>query len=105
LSRSSSTIRSAVFFPMPGTRVSFCTSAERITCTRSPAAMPLNTVRASFGPTPLTVISFSNSDFSSAERKPNSWIASSRTTVWIRSRTSSPGAGSAVKVEIGMATS
>ena len=38
----------------------------------SGVGMPLRMVMASFGPMPLTVISFSNNCFSSARRKPNS---------------------------------
>ena len=70
LSRSSSTIRSAVFFPIPGIRVSRAISLPRIAPTISSAAIPLRIVIASFGPMPLTVISFSNSCFSRERRKP-----------------------------------
>ena len=69
LSRSSSTMRSAVFLPIPGMRVSRATSFPRIAPTISSAAMPLRIVIASFGPIPLTVISFSNSSFSDGTQK------------------------------------
>ena len=64
-------MRSAVFLPMPGIRVSRWTSPPRIALVRSAAASPDSTVIASFGPMPLTPISFSNSIFSSAVRNPN----------------------------------
>ena len=70
LSRSSSTMRSAVFLPMPGMRVSRAISLPRIAPTISSAAMPLKIVIPSFGPIPLTVISFSNSSFSAGRRNP-----------------------------------
>ena len=62
---------------------------------------PESTVTASFGPMPLTPISFSNSVFSSCVRKPKSDRASSRTCVWMRSRTSAPASGSLENVETG----
>ena len=60
---------------------------------RSGAARPERTVIANFGPMPLTETSFSNSIFSSAVAKPNKARASSRTCVWMRSRTSRPASG------------
>ena len=62
-------MRSAVFFPIPGMRVRRATSLPRIAPTISSAAMPLKIVIASFGPMPLTVISFSNSSFSAGAQK------------------------------------
>ncbi len=62
-------MRSAVFFPMPGMRVSRAKSLPRIAPTMSAAAMPLRIVMASFGPMPLTVISFSKSCFSSGSQE------------------------------------
>ena len=71
----------------------------------SAVAMPLRIVIASFGPMPLTVISFSNSCFSSARRNPNRAIASSRTWVWMCSATSLPSAGRSENVGTVMVTS
>ena len=63
-------MRSAVFLPIPGMRVSRAMSLPRIAPTISSAAMPLRMVMASFGPMPLTVISFSNNFFSAGRRNP-----------------------------------
>src|ERR1019366_1465249 len=70
LSRNSSTMRSAVFLPTPGTFTSFSTSPRRIARIRSGAARPESTFTASVGPIPLTEINFSNSPFSSCVRNP-----------------------------------
>ena len=72
---------------------------------KSGAARPESTFTASVGPIPLTPISFSNSVFSSAVRNPYSASASSRTWVWMRSRTSAPASGKCVNVDTGIATS
>ena len=98
-------MRSAVFFPTPGIFTSRARSPARRAFTRSLAARPLRTVTASFGPMPLTPISFSKSCFSVAEAKPNRAIASSRTCVKIRSFTSAPKSGSLENVVTGMVTS
>jgi hypothetical protein len=70
LSRNSSTMRSAVFLPTPGTFTSFSTSPRRMERIRSGAARPERILIASVGPIPLTEISFSNSAFSSCVRNP-----------------------------------
>ena len=67
----------------------------------SAADRPERIFMASVGPMPLTEISFSNSAFSSCVRNPYRASASSRTWVWIRSRTSAPASGSRVNVETG----
>ena len=90
---------------MPGTRVSICTSPAPMMRASSPASSPDSAVIASLGPIPLTLISLSKRLFSRAVRKPNSWMASSRTCVWMRSRTSPPASGSAVKVDTEIVTS
>ena len=69
LSRNSSTILSAVFLPTPGIRVSFCMSPDRMALVRSAAAKPESTVMPSFGPMPLTEISFSNNSLLFAGKK------------------------------------
>src|ERR1017187_2489380 len=71
LSRSSSTMRSAVFLPMPGMRTSLSTSPRRMALMSSGAASPDRIVTASLGPMPLTPISFSKSAFSSCVKKPD----------------------------------
>ena len=77
----SNTMRSAVFLPTPGMRTSCATSPPRIASMMAGAASPDSTLMASEGPMPLTEISFSNSVFSSAVKKPNNASASSRTCV------------------------
>ncbi len=62
-------------------------------------------VIASFGPMPLTVISFSNSALSLAAMNPNSDRASSRTWVWMCSCTGWPFSGSDENAETGIVTS
>ncbi len=98
-------MRSAVFLPTPGIFTSCSIAPLRIAAIRSAPARPLIAVTASFGPMPLTVINFSNSDLSAAETNPNSDSASSRTCVWMCSDTSCPAAGSEEYTETGMVTS
>ena len=74
-------------------------------CTVRSLERPLSILMASLGPTPLTVISRSNSRFSSRSRKPNSAIWSSLTCVWMCSEASAPTEGSAVNVGTEMVTS
>ena len=71
LSRSSSTMRSAVFLPTPGDAhqlLDFAAADGRRSGRRR--ASPESTLTASVGPMPLTPISFSKSAFSSCVRKP-----------------------------------
>ena len=68
-SRSSTTMRSAVFLPTPGMRVSRATSPRWIAPTSSRGSMPESTASASFGPMPLIAISRSNTVSSSARGK------------------------------------
>ena len=89
----------------PGMRVRRATSLPRMALTMSGVGMPLRMVIASFGPMPLTEISFSKSCFSSARRKPKRAMASSRTWVWMKSATSRPAAGSSENVGTLMVTS
>src|SRR5262245_14134982 len=101
----SRTTRWATFLPTPGTTVSAATSPEE-TARRS--ASGVSTDRndsATFGPTPFTVTSRSNSSRSSALPNPNSVIASSRTTmrVWILAVL--PTGGRAASVDAGTWTS
>src|SRR5262249_33489783 len=105
LSRSSSTMRSAVFLPMPGIRVSEAMLLPLMAATIASAGMPLRIVIASLGPMPLTLISFSKSCFSSLRKKPNRASASSRTWVCTNMATSAPRAGRAEKVGMLMLTS
>ena len=74
-------------------------------CTVRSGESPLNILIASFGPTPLTVMSRSKSRFSWRSRKPNSAMASSLTWVWMKSAASPPTEGSAVNVGTEMVTS
>ena len=95
-------MRSAVFLPMPGTLakspVSWC-----ITHSASAAGDNADsTARASFGPTPLTLMSTRNRPRSANERKPNSVMASSRATKWVNSSTSASASASAA---VGTSTS
>ena len=53
-------MRSAVFLPTPGIRVSRATSPRCTAWTRSAASIPESTARASLGPMPLMPISRSN---------------------------------------------
>ena len=69
-------ICSAVFLPMPGIFVSRTMSCVRMAPTRSAGSMPDSTASASFGPTPLTPMSRSNSWSSSGVAKPKSAMAS-----------------------------
>ena len=52
-SRSSSTIRSAVFFPIPGIAWKRAWSPSAIALRSSPGGEPETTASATFGPTPL----------------------------------------------------
>ena len=58
-------MRSAVFLPMPGMRVSLATSCVRIARISSAGSIPERTASASFGPTPLMAISRSKRSCSS----------------------------------------
>src|SRR5581483_11953721 len=80
---SSSTTRCAVFKPMPGIAWKRLTSSRAIARLSSPGGEPETIASATFGPTPFTPSSSSNSSRSSAVAKPYSCSASSRTTVWI----------------------
>ena len=63
-------MRSAVFLPTPGMRVSLAMSARWMAPTSSRGSMPESTASASFGPIPLTPISRSNTASSSGVAKP-----------------------------------
>ena len=64
LSRNSTTIRSAVFFPIPWTELIRLTLLSEIASDSSDTVNPLNTLNASLGPTPLTSINRRNISFS-----------------------------------------
>ena len=63
-------MRSAVFFPTPGIAVRRAMSLRRIAPASSRGSMPDSTDNASFGPMPLTAISFSNMTSSRSVAKP-----------------------------------
>lgn len=69
---SSRMMRSAVFFPTPGMWDTRAMSWEAIASASSAGENVERAARAIFGPTFDTPMSFSNSTFSSSERKPNS---------------------------------
>src|SRR6266702_3677898 len=79
LSFNSTTMRSAVFRPTPGIRVSRARSLPRIAGTSSSTLIPLKIFSASVGPTPDAESSISKKCFSRAETNPYSASASSRT--------------------------
>ncbi len=72
-------MREAVFFPTPGMCDTRATSCAAMAATSSAGENADSAARATFGPTPPTPMSRSNSAFSSSERKPNSAMPSSRT--------------------------
>jgi len=104
LSRSSTTSRSAVLRPIPGTATIAGRFSSRIARASAAGLSPDSAASASLGPTPLTAISRSKSRSSSAAAKPNSSSASSRTTWRVRSRTSAPSGGSAASVGVDTCT-
>src|SRR6476469_5829475 len=67
---SSSTIRSAVFLPMPGMAWKRAWSPRAIARRSSAAGEPETIARATFGPTPLTARSWTNSSRSPRSAKP-----------------------------------
>jgi Holliday junction DNA helicase RuvA len=71
-SRSSITMRSAVFLPTPGMLVRRARSDCRMARMRSAGSMPESTPSATFGPMPLMPISRSKSVCSSSAAKPKS---------------------------------
>src|SRR5215207_24230 len=95
---SSSTSRSAVFFPRPGTEANLITSPLATVSEISGGDIEESTERASFGPTLLTAVSASNAARSSRSANPNRSIASSRTTNLVWMTHSSPSEGSARRV-------
>ncbi len=70
LSRSSTTIRSAVRLPIPGTAVKRLVSLAAIARNSSRELPPESAAIATFGPTPLTEISMRKSSRSSSVAKP-----------------------------------
>ena len=72
-------MREAVFFPTPGIRCTAATSWAAMAAASPEGVKAESAANATLGPTPLTPMSFSNSVFSSSERKPNSDMPSSRT--------------------------
>ena len=100
---SSRMMRSAVFFPTPGMWDTRAMSWEAIASASSAGENVERAARAIFGPTFDTPISFSNSTFSSSERKPNSAIPFSVTDRYVSTRAVSPTA-SLPKSPPGMAT-
>src|SRR6266568_7840100 len=104
LSFNSTTMRSAVFRPTPGIRVSRARSLPRIAGTSSSTLIPLKIFSASVGPTPDAESSISKKCFSRAETNPYNASASSRTCVWIRRVTSVCSSPSAPYVESGTCT-
>ncbi len=92
-SRSSTTIRSAVRLPMPGTDCRRATSPEATAVSSSRGEPPLSTASATFGPTDCTPMSARKRSRSSSVAKPKSASASSRTTRWLCSATVAPTAG------------
>ena len=69
-SRSSSTMRSAVFFPRPLTEERVRTSAVAMATASCPRFMAERIPIPIFGPTPETLVSFKNIFFSSGLTKP-----------------------------------
>src|SRR5205823_5329764 len=76
---SSSTIRSAVFLPIPGIDWNRAASPSTIARRSSAGGDPDTTARATFGPTPFTARSWTKSSRSAGSANPKSWSASSRT--------------------------
>jgi len=108
LSRSSSTMRSAVFLPIPGMRTRLATSPRRMAWMRIHGpARPERIVNGQLGTDsahPDQLLEEQPLVLRQEIRKSES--ASSRTCVWIRRRTSAPlPGGRCVNVETGMVTS
>ena len=76
-----------------GIALNLAASLFFIAVRRSAGDMPERIPSASLGPTLLMVINFSNMVCSSSVRNPKSFNSSSRTLVWMRSDTDSPGLG------------
>jgi hypothetical protein len=72
-------MRCAVFLPTPGIELTSATSSRATASASAAGRNDDRAARATFGPTPLTVMSFVKSDFSSALSKPKSDSSSSRT--------------------------
>ena len=105
-SRSSTTIRSAVFLPTPEICESDLTSPPATAPRKAVTEMPLRMFSAVLGPMPETVWTSSRNMFRSASvMKPYSRWASSRMTSWVSSFTGSPGAGSLSNDDSGISTS
>ena len=94
---SSSSSRSAVFLPMPGTLISRPLSCRLTARASSSTDSPERIDSAVRGPTPEILTSRRKVARSSWVRKPNSICASSRTTKWVSSVTRSPSAGQVVE--------
>ncbi len=105
LPESSSTMRSAVFFPTPETAVSAAALRSRTARASDSTLIAESTASASRGPTPLMASSRVNTVFSVSSRNPKSITASSRTRWKVRSVTCSPSRGSRSKTVVGMAIS
>lgn len=90
---SSSSRRSAVFLPMPGTRVRRPASCRVTAWARSATDMPERMDSAVRAPTPEILMSSLNVLRSSAVPNPNRMCASSRMARWVSSVTFSPRPG------------
>jgi hypothetical protein len=64
----------------------------------APTGMPDSTLRLVRGPSPFTLRSRWNSARSRGSANPNSSMASSRTSVWISTRTLAPAGGRSLNV-------
>ena len=98
---SSSTIRSAVFLPMPGMAWKRTVSSRTIARRSSSTGEPETIASATFGPIPFTLSSWTNSSRSERSAKPYSCIASSRT--WRYVSTVSSSAPSPLQTAVGVA--
>ena len=90
LSLSSSTIRSAVFLPIPFAFVIAFVSPAAIATASLSGVSSERTAIAALGPTPETVISNLKESSSVCVEKPNKSIASSLTERYVNKLTSSP---------------
>ena len=86
--------RSAVFLPMPGTRVRLAASSACTQWAKASASIVESTASASFGPTPLTRMRSRKRSLSASPAKPKSRCASSRTTWCVKRVTGWPAGGS-----------
>src|ERR671924_1001372 len=99
LSLRSRTTRWATFLPTPGTIVSAATSPARTARRRASGDSTDRNDSATFGPTPVTLTSRSNSSRSSPVANPNNVMASSRRTIRVWSFAALPTGGRLASVD------